>query len=312
MSNEFTSQPNTQTFSKDLPALLSAGRSDRTVSAIRKRFETYMRWADKAGVDWLPAEPDSIILFLEVMESWGYKANTIQAYMSAISAVHDALGFESPTKRTEVREAVGNVRRRLGARHQPEIVALSEDDIERILSKLRIQRPSQFGWMESLSSAAERAATDAALLLVMTQAGLRRSEAADLNWEDIRRFWDGSGRVTIRSRKPRSGVPGHVVAVKPDCLRALMAIRPNWIDEESKVFEISVWQITKRLKAMCEAAGIDPKNVGGDTPRHSLVRIMIEKGAPLHLIQLQARWRTSAVLMTYTCDETAGEALRWI
>ncbi len=50
---------------------------------------------------------------------------------------------------------------------------------------------------ETAEQAAERARLDLAMVAVLSDAGLRRSEAAALIWGDVVRGDDGSGRITV-------------------------------------------------------------------------------------------------------------------
>ena len=297
---------------KDLPLILSHGRSERTVRAICYRFEAYLKWANDRGLRAVPVEPDILAMFIEVMESRGYKANTIHAYLSAISTAYRTLGFQNPAGHPIVKETVQIMRRRQEGEQRQQALALSESDIKKILSILDQPRRTKFGRMEDRHVAQERASVDAALLLTMTQAALRRGEAQALKWGDIREYGDGSGRIAIPSRRAAKNVPERVVAVTPGCLRTLVAIKPHGACGDKRVFGISATQIARRLKMMCEAASIDPTNIGGDTPRQSLVRIMMENGAPLALIQRQSRWKVSSMPMTYTREADAGVVLKWL
>ena len=127
--------------------------------------------------------------------------------------------------------------------------------------------------VETEQQADERAALDSALLLTMVEAGLRRGEAASLTW------WD----VSIRSSGPRYAdhpqSPPVYVRIRPskseawrmfrlteDCGQALRAIQPEGVDRRERVFGLSDSQIVRRLKAMCEAAGVNSANVSGNTP----------------------------------------------
>ena len=108
-------------------------------------------------------------------------------------------------------------------------------------------------------------------------------------------------------------MPKYVVAVNSDCVDALEIIRPEDPVDDLKVFSISPTQLIKRLKAMCEAAGIDSEHVNAHTPRESLIRIMVENGAPFDLIQRQARLRSSSsTVQAFIRDHEAGEALDWM
>ena len=286
--------------------------SEQTVRTICQRLELYVEWAIDRDLAAVPAGQGVLKRFIKYMESRGYKANTVRAYLWAISAVHKAFELQDPTRHPTVREEFESMRRRQEGRRPQQVLTLSEDDIRHILSELEHPRRTQFGRFEERGLAQKRAAVDAALLLTMTQAGLNRTQAQTLTWGDIREYLDGTGRITIPLSRTSKSVREYVVAVTPDCLWALEAIRPYDATENQGVFNISATQITKRLKAMCEAAGLDSANVNAHTPRKSLVRIMMENGAPFELIQRQSRWRTSSIAQAYIRDGEAGEVLDWM
>ena len=50
---------------------------------------------------------------------------------------------------------------------------------------------------------------------VLSDAGLRRSEAAALTWGDVQRWDDGSGRITVIRSKTDAEAQGAVVAITP-------------------------------------------------------------------------------------------------
>ena len=64
-----------------------------------------------------------------------------------------------------------------------------------------------------------------ALVAVLSDEGLRRSEAAALTWGDVQRWDDGSGRITVIRSKTDAEAQGAVVAVTPPPMDALAAIR---------------------------------------------------------------------------------------
>ena len=57
------------------------------------------------------------------------------------------------------------------------------------------------GWLESPAQARRRGLVDIALCRVLSDADLRRSEAAALVWDDVARWDDGSGRLTVGRSK---------------------------------------------------------------------------------------------------------------
>ena len=68
---------------------------------------------------------------------------------------------------------------------------------------------------ETTEQAAERARFDLALVAVLSDAGLRRSEASSLTWGDVQRWDDGSGRITVVRSKTDVESQGAVVAITP-------------------------------------------------------------------------------------------------
>ena len=60
-----------------------------------------------------------------------------------------------------------------------------------------------------------------ALVVALSDAGLRRSEASSLTWGGVQRWDDGSGRVTVIRSKTDVEAQGAVVAITPVAMRAL-------------------------------------------------------------------------------------------
>ncbi len=64
-----------------------------------------------------------------------------------------------------------------------------------------------------------RGQVDIALCSVLSDAGLRRSEAAALTWGDVEIAADGSGRVRIARSKTDQEGKGEVVAITPSTVQ---------------------------------------------------------------------------------------------
>ena len=287
-------------------------RSANTSRALRTRWASFCNWAEPRGFSTLPAEPFVVSLYAEALDRDGKSLATILAYVSAIATVHKDRGLDNPCANHGVREYISGKRRQHAPRQQRQASALSDDDRQAVLVSLYRRRRGRGGHVETQEHADSRALVDEALLLSMTQAGLRRSEAAALTWGDISEYRDGTGRILVASGKTDQTGKGAVVAVKRDCIRALLAIRPQDATPVESVFRLSGAQISRRLKAMCAAAGIDTNRISGHTPRVSLARGMSEKGAPTHLIQRQGRWSSTSMVVSYTREATAAETLGWL
>ena len=173
---------------------------------------------------------------------------------SAIAKAHEWAGHDSPGRDRGVREALKGWGRRL-ARPQRQAGALTAD----VLAVIRLTaiQPRQRGrGIETPEQAAERARFDLALVAVLSDAGLRRSEAAALTWGDVVRWDDGSGRITVIRSKTDAEAQGAVVAITPAAMGALDVIRPAGVGGEVKVFGLSESQIARRVKVIAKAAGL--------------------------------------------------------
>ncbi len=170
--------------------------------------------------------------------------------------------------------------------------------------------------IETPEQAAERWKFDLALVAALSDAGLRRSEAAALTWGDVQCWDDGSGRITVVRSKIDVEAAGAVVAITSAAMRALDAIRPAGAGAggEVKVFGLSESQIARRVKAIVKAAGLsDWEFFSGHSGRVGMARRMAQNGAPTHEIERQGRWKQGGGMVgRYTRGESAGSALRYL
>ena len=147
-------------------------------------------------------------------------------------------------------------------------------------------------------------------MAVLSDAGLRRSEAAAFTWGDVQRWEDGSGRITVIRSKTDAEAQGAVVAVTPAAMQALSTIRPVGVGDEVRVFGLSESQIARRVKAIARAAGLsDWEFFSGHSGRVG----MAQNGAPTHEVERQGRWKQGGGMVgRYTRNESAGSTLRYL
>ena len=202
----------------------------------------------------LPAEPLTVARYLAVRAGDGASVATLRLAASAIAKAHEWAGHESPCRDPGVRASLRGRARRL-ARPQRQAGALTAD----VLAVIRLTAPkprARGRGFETPAQAAQRARFDLALVAVLSDGGLRRSEAAALTWGDLQRWDDGSGRITVVRSKTGVEAQGAVVAITPAAMRALDAIRPMGVGGEVKVFGLSESQIARRVKVIAKAAGL--------------------------------------------------------
>ena len=153
-----------------------------------------------------------------------------------------------------VRASLKGWGRRL-AKPQRQSGALTADVLAVIRLTAVQPRPRGRG-IETPEQAAERGKFDLALVAALSDAGLRRSEAAALTWGDVQRWEDGSGRITVIRSKTDVEAQGATVAITPAAMAALSAMRPAGVASGEKVFGLSESQIARRVKTIARAAGL--------------------------------------------------------
>ena len=129
-------------------------------------------------------------------------------------------------------------------------------DVLAVIRLTAVQPRKRGRGIETAEQAAQRARFDLALVAVLSDAGLRRSEASSLTWGDVQGWEDGSGRITVIRSKTDAEAQGAVVAITPAAMQALSALRPTGAGGEVKVFGLSESQIARRVKAIARAAGL--------------------------------------------------------
>ena len=295
---------------------LGSRRSARTAQLVQDRFLSFMKWADHLestediSVLSLPVNPVHVLRYVEELDRRGRAMTTILNYLSAIGAVHRALGFYEPGHHPTVRSYLRGLRLRHTDRGLRRAKALSEDELARVLQSLYVPRRARGGRMESPQGASERARFDRALLLTMVEGGLRRAEASNLIWQNVKTYAGGTGVLMVPFGKSSTHVTP--VGIGRDCVQALRDIRPQNVDVQERVFGLSGSQITRRLKAMCSAAGVDPKDVSGNTPRTTLMRTMVGREAPTHMVLQQMRLGPPRSLVPYIIELDITDTSEWL
>ena len=256
----------------------------RAYAGAWRRFE---EWTAQRGLESMPAKPATLLLYLQDLEEQGLAPSTIRTAVSAVAVAHRAAGAENPTVHEDVKSFLRGIER--DGPPQRQAAAMMPGVIAAIQATARIPRR---GRGSRLETAEARARVDVALALTLRDGGLRISEAAALAWSDVERWPDGSGRLTIRRSKTDPTGEGAAVAVTPTCVRALDAIRPEDPQEpedQGRVFQLAARQMANRIKAACNAAGLDGDTFSGHSGRVGLAWMMSGAGAPTETTMRQGR-----------------------
>ena len=302
---------------QDAAQAVAAGLRDAKAANTRRAYAS----AWKLFCDWtiltdrraLPAEPQTVALYLGHLAADGKAMATINQARAAISHAHASEGIpqtENPARHPAVAETMKGWRNVAPAPQQAD--ALTALALARIRETVRLPRRGRGGRMESAETAQARGAIDLAIVGVMADGGLRRSEAAALTWNDVE-FWpDGTARITIQ--KGKNQVEPLTVAVTETTARALREIQPGSTDPPfpaASLFGLTGETLANRVRAAARAAGLGD-DFTGHSGRIGMARRMVAAGAPNAAVQRQGRWKHGDMVARYTRGEAAGEALKWL
>ena len=295
----------------DVVKAIEASRSHHTRRALASRWRVFTDWAQSHDVPVLPAAPEDVARYLTALAQRGASVATIRAYASAIATQHrDADLDNNPCAHQGVRLVIKGLSR-AHAQPQRQATPLDAAVLEAIRETACVPRPGRGGVLESEAAALARGLVDIALCTLMSDAGLRRSEAAALTWGDVERWPDGSGRVTVRRSKTDQTAAGAVMGVTWTTMRALDAIRPGEVDDEKAVFGLSGAQISRRIARAARQAGLKG-DFTGHSGRVGLAVRMAQNAAPTDATMRQGRWASASMVTRYTRQVSAGEALHWL
>ena len=197
------SLPELRAADRGVAEALEAVLSDHTRRVYGTQWRIFQGWCDEVGLRSLPAEPLTVARYLAARANAGAAVATLRLATSAIAKAHEWGKLESPCRDPGVRAALKGWGRRL-SKPQRQSGALTADVLAVI--RLTAVQPRKRGrGFETTEQAAERGKFDLALVAVLSDAGLRRSEAAALTWGDVQRWDEGSGRITVVRSQPDGG-----------------------------------------------------------------------------------------------------------
>ena len=284
---------------------IAEATSANTRRAYRAQAGVFAEWCAANRVGALPASPETAARYLTARGTAGAKVATIHAARSAISALHRAAGVANPVESELVRATVRGLSRQHRA-PQRQAAPLSVDGLAAILATAHLPRPRGRG-MESESVARARGAVDAAIAGLLFQAGLRRSEAADLEWQDVEAASTPVAyRIRVRAGKTnQTGSRVDVRFVKNGAARALADLRTADAQPSDKVFVgLNGASIGRRLAAAAAAAGLEG-DYSGHSGRVGLASELTTRGASLQEVMLAGGWRGAGMVARYSAGAVA-------
>ena len=276
------------------------------------QFRKFRAWCQGEGQSALPASPEVVAAYAAELVAEGKSMSTVRLAVSAIVDAHRSVDLESPVN-AGVSVTLRGLARRVGA-SQKQAQPLDADALAAIRATVSTPRRSRGGSLESEAFALKRGRLDIALASVLSDAGLRVSEAVQLRWRDVLDTETGAGLVYIERSKTDQAGEGAYVAITPETLAALKQLRQDsgvMTDADAPVFGLAISQISRRVDRMAKAAGLGD-GYSSHSGRVGLAIRMTRRGAPLQAVQTHGRWKSPQMPARYTRGEKALEALEWL
>ena len=239
---------------------LEISTSANTRRAYNQAWRRFVVWAEARSVPALPATSDLVAAFLAEMAEEGKSVATLRLTKSALAKVHRSSGHPDPTDNEGVKQVLVGLARD-NAKPQRQAKPLTETALAAVKATAKTPRQHQgrAGRAENAFDARWRGEVDIALLSVLRDGLLRRSEAAELRWGDVELQEDGAALLHVRRSKTDPEAEGVVLYIGQAASQALQAIMPEDAAVEgaaAPVFGLSASQIGRRVKAAAKAESL--------------------------------------------------------
>lgn len=274
-----------------------------TIRAYKENFQKFIKFCVSKGDDALPAHPDSVRNFIEILSDGTLKSSSIRLGVAAISAIHRLNRLPDPTKDPEVALELRRTFRKLG-RAQHQAYGINSDTLE-----LMIHAASQ----------SRNAKRDTALLLLAYDSLCRRSELVSINYEDVQ-FPENPEMLKIRLRKSKTDQNGlgrwlyiseiTRLAVSEWILVSGIKSGPIFPSPTNKLKGSAlgsdqISRIFKRLAAKSGLASNTVCQISGHSMRVGAAQDLLKSGASLPIIMNRGRWTKVDTVMRYV-DQAAN------
>ncbi len=271
-----------------------------TVRALRNDSRLFTGWCDERKRNSLPADPETVVAFIDAMAVERTPAS-VRRYVSSVASLHRAAGVPDPTKAEVVRLALKRMARARGTR-QRQAAPIGELDVERILATAGTGRADL---------------RNVALLLVTRDLLARRGEAIAIQREHVLFTDDGSATVLIARSKTDQEGQGAVRWLAPRTTASLC----RWLEaaaiEAGPIFRavnkggaiggpLTPGEVPRIFKRLAARAGLDPAGISGHSCRVGMAQDLAAFGAELPELMVAGRWKSPTMPARYAERVAAG------
>lgn len=285
-----------------------AAHAANTERAYRADWRRFSSWCDERDRQALPADPETISLYLSDFARCGYKVATIRRHLAAIATAHQVAGAGEPTRSAAVRFTMSGIRRVHGTAQEGKAPALVED-LQAMVAAMKPRRGKPWRLLEL---------RDRALLLVGFAGAFRRSELVALDLVDVELSRAGCVLRVRRSKTDQEG-QGRKVGLPrgQNTDTCPVASLRAWIEAcgtpGGALFRsvnrhgglgerLSDRAVALVVKKRAEAVGLDPERFAGHSLRSGFATSAIRAGASELQAMRQTGHRSQTVFRRYVRD----------
>ena len=197
---------------------LERSTSANTRRAYDQAWRRWVAWSKARRVHAMPATPELAAAFLTELAEQGLSVATLRLQKAALGRAHRSVDQPDPTDTEGVRRVMAGIAREHG-RPQRQAKPLTEAALAAVKATAAIprkgqgQRQGRAVRSEASWSAQRRGRVDVALMSVLRDGLLRRSEAAELRGGNVEFREDGSALLQVRRSKTDPEAEGVVLYI---------------------------------------------------------------------------------------------------
>lgn len=269
----------------DLVTESTSSNTKRAYAADRADWEAY---AKLNGLTVFPIAGDALCAYIGHLVGRGLSVSTIERRCSALSSMHrdrfddDGEPIATPLDSPKVRTVLRGLRRRRQPPKQKKPLTGS------MIWSAR-EHLSQRDWL---------------ICAAGFITGRRRSELAELVWDDVQQYDEGIA-LKIRFSKTDQEGKGQVVAIPfaedpHACVaRGILTLRPSPFDGTRSVFGVCAQTINRIVKRLADLLGEDASEYGGHSMRAGLATSSSMNGIDMQVWMKATGHKTVSVAQRY-------------
>ena len=276
---------------------LKSTLSPGTWAIYTSHWRHWERWCESNEAPVLPTTPEHLAIYLAERAEY-HAMSTVRTAAAAIGAFHTHAGRDNPVQHEGVKMTMRGLTRQ-HQRRRRQVKGLTALNLASISATAHFPR-----YREGQAEAKLRGITDLAMIGLMRDSLLRRSEAAELTWDDLEEEKDSSGRIYIAHSKTDQEGKGEVGYVSPQTMAWLGSMR-GMAEARDAIIGLCPHQIARRIVNAAAAAGLSGR-YGGHSPRIGMAMDLAEANVELPSLMQVGRWKSPDMPALYIRNLSAG------